>query len=107
MAIFGKNKDEDFDENTDLELDKEDKKLTRKFKDLKPENKKKRKEPVKPWGKKERVVVAIILAASILASGILAFSGNVHKVSPANISIPRFDFGPFNLFKEETIIIQK
>ena len=28
----------------------------RDFKDLKPENKKKRKEPKKPWGRKERIL---------------------------------------------------
>lgn len=55
MGLFGKNKEEEFDEEEGFneEEDLQDRKLTRKFKDLNPENKKRRKEPPKPWGKRK------------------------------------------------------
>jgi len=56
MAIFGKKEDE-FEEEEDF---RSGRKITRKFKDLNPENKKRRKEPPKPWGKKERLIVLIV-----------------------------------------------
>ena len=52
MALFGKNEDYEDDEEFD-ELDRrEDRKLTKRFQDLNYGNKKRRKEPAKPWGKK-------------------------------------------------------
>ncbi|MCJ7656648.1 MAG: hypothetical protein MUO55_02565, partial [Candidatus Atribacteria bacterium] len=33
----------------------------RSFKDLQPENRKKRKEPKKPWGKKERLFILLVI----------------------------------------------
>jgi hypothetical protein len=104
MAIFGKKEDE-FDEEENLE---EGRKITRKLKDLKPENKKKRKEPPKPWGKKERIIVLAVLLATTIISAILLFS---NLLSPGfgrfSIRIPKINLNSINIFKGETIVIQK
>ncbi len=73
MGLFGKKKEEEFDDEEDLIAEEElrDRKLTRKFKDLNPENRKKRKEPPKPWGKKERAVVGIFFMVTTLAAALL------------------------------------
>lgn len=111
MALFGRSKDEDedYEEDEELELEDErrDRKLTRKFRDLRPENKKKRKEPAKPWGKKERLMILIILVSTVLIAGVLAVSNRAHITF--NIGKPsfNFDFSKLNPFKEETITIQK
>ncbi len=68
MGIFGKKKkgeEEPLDE--DLEAVEENK-VKRKLKDLNPENKKKRKEPPKPWGKKERLIVLTAFLVTIFAA---------------------------------------
>lgn len=104
MAIFGKKEDE-FDEKENLE---EGRKITRKLKDLKPENKKKRKEPPKPWGKKERIIVLAVLLATTIISAILLFSNLLGPgFGKFNIRIPKFDLNSINIFKGETIVIQK
>src|SRR6266542_806498 len=98
MALFRKKKKRD--EEEDDELDPRDKKgrgreddedeeipqsLRRKrieakeFKDLKPENKKKRKEPPKVWGRKERLFVLIALILTAGGSGFLALSSREWK----------------------------
>lgn len=111
MALFGRKKDEYDEEYEDedelIEEEREDRKLTRKFKDLNKENRKKRKEPPKPWGKKERLMVLIILASTVLIAGILAISNQAHI--SFNFSRPSFnlDFSKINPFKEETIEIRK
>lgn len=113
MALFGRGKkddeDEEYEDDDELEVEDErkDRKLTRKFRDLTPENKKKRKEPPKPWGKKERLTVLVILVSSILIAGILAISNQAHL--NFNLSKPSFsfDFSKLNLLKEETIEIRK
>lgn len=109
MAIFKRRKDEDEDTDEDLieREEKEIKKFTKKFKDLKPSNKKKRKEPPKPWGKQERYVVLIILAATVLIAAVLATkSQNSVKIDLGKPSL-NFDFSQLNPFKEKVIIIQK
>jgi hypothetical protein len=101
MALFGRKKEveveEEFDEETNFSR--------RKLRDLKPQNKKKRKEPPKPWGKRERLSILIILLATVIISAILAIVAS----SPArfNLSLPKVDFSSLNIFKEQTIIIQK
>jgi hypothetical protein len=104
MAIFGRNKDEEFEDEDDFseEEDRGDRKFTKKFRDLNPKNKKKRKEPPKPWGKKERVLVLVILLVTVIVSGVLAFgAGNKGAIQ---LGLPKFDI---NIFKEETIIVGK
>jgi hypothetical protein len=52
MGLFGRKNEEEFDEEEGFSEEEElkDRKLTRKFRDLKSENRRKRKEPPKPWG---------------------------------------------------------
>ncbi len=113
MGIFGKKKEEEFEEEDDEltpDEERQDRRLTRKFKDLKPENKKKRKEPPKPWGKKERMIVLFALVSTVIISGILTLSDSGF----GNFGFPKFSFNlenvsfdKFNIFKEETIEIRK
>jgi beta-lactamase class A len=116
MALFGKKKKKD-EEDDDLD-EKDSKKkgkrgdddddsdemiptsLRRKriedkeFKDLKSENKKKRKEPPKPWGKKERLFVLIALLVTAGGSGFLALSsrewklGGLPRVEAPKVEVP-------------------
>ncbi len=114
MAIFGKKRgrDDEFNDEEALveEEEKEDRKLTKKFKDLKKGNRKKRKEPPKPWGRKERVIVLVAVLATILIAIFLAFSSDVSfsgRFSGLGISFSSFDFNSLNPFREQTIIIEK
>jgi len=109
VAIFKRTKDED--EEGDEELidreEKEIKKFGKKFKDLKSVNKKKRKEPPLPWGKKERYIVLIVLIVTIVIAIILATgSQNSLKLDFGKPSF-NFNFSQFNPFKEKIIIIDK
>ena len=99
MRLFGKKKrdeEEEFDEEvSEKSSDSRFKKKYLKdknFKDLDPENKRKRKEPVKQWGKGERLVVLITLIITVGMSGLLYFSSrdwNIFKLPKAeSISIP-------------------
>jgi hypothetical protein len=105
MALFGRNKDEEFEDEDEFDEkeDRGDRKLTKKFRDLNPKNKKKRREPPKPWGKKERTIVLVILLITVVISAILAFvaSGN----GRFRFGLPKFDINSLNIFKEETIIV--
>lgn len=111
MALFGRNKYEDEDEEYEDELEEEDerrdRKLTRKFRDLRPENRRKRKEPPKPWGKKERLMILIILLSTVIIAGVLAISNQAHITFNLGKPSFSFDFSRLNPFKEETITIQK
>lgn len=109
MAIFGKKKEEDFEDEDEFEEGgREDRKLTKKFKDLKSENKKKRKEPPKPWGKKERIIVLSVLLATAIISAILSFSNSFSlELSKLRLNTHKFSLNSLNIFKGETIIIQK
>jgi len=119
MAFFGRKKDEDeeyeyededpsFAEASEGEVSLEERRLTRKLKDLHKENRKKRKEPPKPWGKKERLTILIILVSTMIIAGVLAVSNQAHitfsKISPPSFN---FDFSKLNPFREETITINK
>jgi hypothetical protein len=105
MNIFGKKKESDFDEieeGDELELEREDRKLTRKFKDLSPENRKKRKEPPKPWGKKERIIVLAFFLMTTLAAAFMFLS----SLKPGIFWVPKINFGQINFknfFGEEVI----
>ena len=63
-----------------------------------------RKEPKKPWGKKERLLVLLILVATIGLSAILALSSRAWKLP----GLPRFKLPAINLpfTGEETIVIE-
>lgn len=82
----------------------ETRQIKRQFKDLNPENKKARIEPVKPWGLKERIIILIVLASTVLTSGILALSARNFKLPKfSKIEIP--DFKSLNPFQEQVIVI--
>lgn len=102
MGLFNSKKDEDFDDDLD-NLD-EPRKVRRQFKDLNPENKKTRKEPLKPWGLKERLTILIVLLLTVLTSGILALSARNFKLP----QLPAFKLSTLsdlNPFKEQTIVV--
>jgi beta-lactamase class A len=102
MAFFGKNyAGEEYRERQEELL--ENKLPSRHFKDLIPENKKKRREPVKPWGKKERYLVLIVLAGTVLTSAILALSARDWKLP----GLPRLTPSSFDFLGSETIVIEK
>jgi len=106
MRLFGRNKEEEELEDED-EFDEEgggeSRKFTKKFRDLNPRNKRKRKEPPKPWGTKERMVVLIILLVTVIVSAILAIGAR--NKNTFRFSLPKFDINSLNIFKEETIIV--
>jgi hypothetical protein len=111
VALFGKKKDEDFEDEEGLMSDdnRGTRKLTRKSKDLQVEvKKKKKKEPPKPWGKNERLLVLVVLLATAVFAAVLAVSAR----GEGFIKVPNFDFrmpdfDSLNIFKEETIIIER
>lgn len=112
MALFGRRKDEDYE--TEEEFDEREKKngrkITRKLKDLKPENKKKRKEPPKPWGSRERMMILIVILVTVLVSAALVFSsgaGSMIKFSKPKIDFSGINLNSLNIFREQTIIIEK
>lgn len=111
MAFFGVNKEEEYDED-ELE-DTGGKKGTyqkrliknRDFKDLKKENRKKRKEPKKPWGRKERYFVLTLLILTAGVSAYLGLSSRSWKLS----GLPKLTFPKLKLpafLREETIVIE-
>lgn len=105
MALFGK-KQEEVEE--DIEEFEEGRKITRKLKDLNPENKKKRKEPPKPWGRKERIIIFLVLLATTLISAILLFSNSFgYKTKKLELKFPNFNLNSINMFKGETIVVEK
>lgn len=99
MKLFGRNEEED-DEDI-LEEEEEEEKKPLKIKDLKPENKRKRKEPPKPWGSKERYLVFGVFLITILIAAILAASARNWKLP----NLPRFAFS-FPQFSSGTIVIE-
>ncbi|HJY98461.1 MAG TPA: hypothetical protein VJ227_01980 [Patescibacteria group bacterium] len=110
MAIFKKREEEDLEDEEELtrEERKKDRKFSKKFKDLNPKNRKKRKEPPKPWGRFERLLVLIVFAATFIVSAILAISAR-GGFSPGSLKpdFSKINFDSLNVFKEETIIIRK
>ena len=64
----------------------------------------KRKEPAKPWGKKERLLVLFVLILTLGSSSFLAFKARAWKLP----GLPRLKFTnpSLNLFKEEKIILE-
>lgn len=108
MSVFRRR--EHIEENEEETVERERKeieKFSKKFKDLKPANRKKRKEPPKPWGRKERYIVLAVLAATIIVAVFLTMSSqNSINIKFHKPSL-RFDFFRPNLFEEKVIIIQK
>lgn len=83
--------EEDFDEEVSRVV---------KIKDLKKENRKKRGEPSKPWGKKERYLVGLIFGFTVVTSVVLAFATRHGKLP----GLPRITVP--NLGLSETVVIE-
>ena len=101
MAIFRKRKkaDEYEDDNGEEKISQK-----RRIRDLKPENRKRRKEPPKPWGKKERYLVLAILVLTVGTSAVLGLSSRAWKLPGLpRLQIPKITL-PFS--GEETIFIE-
>lgn len=98
MALFGRKNDDEEEYDDEDELLDED--GPRKIRDLKPKNRKKRKEPPKPWGRKERMIVFVALAITAVVSALLALSARGFK-------FPVFPKINFNFFSGETITLEK
>ena len=107
MALFGRNEDEENleDDPTSLEASRGNDFSKRQFRDLNPKNKKRRKEPPKPWGKKERVTVLIVLLFTVIVSAILVFGAK--SGGQIRLNLPKIDLNSLNIFKEQTIIVGK
>lgn len=73
------------------------------IRDLRPENRKRRKEPPKPWGKGERYIVLVILLTTIFTAGVLALSARDFKLP----GFPKFSFDFKNPFAEQVIVVGK
>jgi beta-lactamase class A len=63
----------------------------------------KKKELNRPWGKKERYIVLGVLLFTVITATVLALSSRAWKLP----GIPRINIPKINLFKGETIIINK
>lgn len=99
MSIFSRKKQEDFEDEEEIQ---------REFpvKDLKPENKKRRVEPPKPWGKKERLTVLFFLLGTVLVSSMLAASSRSWKLPGLpQIKAPTFPKWDLDFLSGETITI--
>ena len=93
---------EDYKEEDSRRLDRRI--SSKKLRDLRPENRKKRKEPIKPWGKKERIFILAVVLFTILTSGALAASARSWKFPGLpRLAVPKINL---RLFGEETIVIQ-
>jgi len=93
MSIFKKEIEED------EELD--DKKIDSSLKDLKPENRKKRKEPPKPWGKKERQGILLFFLLTVAVAVILSLASRSWKLP----GFPRISFPDIHLFTTKTFVV--
>ena len=113
MGWFGKkNKEEDFDDDDDIELEKrearEGLRFKRKLRDINSENKKLRREPEKPWGIKERLIVLSVLVGTVFSSAMLLLSSYGFKVP--NLPKLNFDLSSIsfiNPFRAQTVTIGK
>ncbi len=107
MALFGKKKKKENEEDDiideELEEKREEKKVKRKLKDLSPENRKKRKEPPKPWGKKERITVLVIFLVMALAASIMTLAAEGSPIIKNFINIKNAITESIKGFKSDTV----
>jgi beta-lactamase class A len=66
-------------------------------------NPRKKKEQAKPWGKKERIIVFLLIVITVGTSAVLALSSRSWKLP----GIPRIQLPSVSIFQEETIFIEK
>ena len=102
MGIFGKKKTKD-EENEKTDSEKKDGeaskgKRARKFKDLNPGNKKRRREPVRPWNNLDRIVLLILILVTFGTSFYFA-------VSAKGFKFPRL-IPNINPFSDRTIVLR-
>lgn len=91
---FLRNKKEEDEEDYDIEELEERSPSRKSFRDLKPENRKRRKEPVKPWGKKERVIVLLALLVTVISAAFLTISSTGFSLPKlSGISLPKLGSG--------------
>ena len=106
MGIFNRKRDDDLEEDLVQEE-------PRKIRDLKPENRKARKDlpagrqdRLKPWGVKERLVILITLLITVLTSAFLSLSARNFKLP--NLPKLSFSFDLFDkLFEDQVIVVGK
>lgn len=99
MGLFSRKKEE-VEEVDELELETP----KRKIRDLKPENRRARKEPIKPWGAKERIIVLAVLLTTVLTSGILALTARNFKL-PQMPRLKISDISELNPFREQVVVV--
>jgi len=105
MALLRKRNDEEDEEYEDEEEEyKKPKRIRKRIRDLNPENKKRRKEPPKPWGKRERLIVFCVLVITVGTSGILYLTSRAWKLP----GLPRIKLPTISLpfLSQETIVIE-
>lgn len=103
MGFFNRDNKKDSEEEFVEDIE-ETRTVKRQFKDLNPENKKTRKEPIKPWGVKERLIVLSVLLITVLVSGVLALSARNFKL-PRLPQLKLPDISVINPFSEKVIVI--
>jgi len=112
MGLFNRKRGEDLsgawptssvDDEFDIDED-DSRRVRRQFKDLNPENKKTRKEPQKPWGKTERLIVLFVLLGTVLTSGVLALTARNFKLPKIPV-LKISSITNLNPFKEQVIVI--
>ena len=98
MGVFRKKREEDpAEEESKVRIKKDAKPI----KDLNPENKKKRKEPKKPWGKGERILVFIVLMSTAGASAFLGLSSRGWKLPGyPRLAVPKVSWNKTYVFDE-------
>jgi beta-lactamase class A len=96
-------------EENDDDIDGDELGGRKSIRDLKPKNRRNRKEPQKPWGKRERLTVLFVLILTMGSSGVLALSAREYKLpglprmQRPNINFSQYSF-PF--LGEKTIILE-
>lgn len=83
---------------------REDEEELEEFEPVSKKIRKVKKEPAKPWGKKERYIVLGVFLATVLGSGMLALSAREYKLPGLpRLSLPKLEFS--NPFEEQVIEI--
>ena len=72
-----------------------------KSKNINVKNKRVKKETIKPWGKKERMIVFLTLLITVLITAFLFLSSRSWKLP----NFPRIEIPDFQIFKSETVVI--
>src|SRR3989304_10397742 len=103
MSIFSRAKREEIDDEE--EVVEEEYSRKKKIRDLAPENRKKRKEPLRPWGRTERIIVLVFILLSVLIpAGLSASARNWKLPGLPRLSLPKLSFnrGPIIIEGDDT-----